>query len=94
MNVSESLFILIFVIHKKKIIKIKSVLQDSKNIVITVHKSPDGDFLGSALFLYDVLSQLNHNVRVVSLILMASFFILDEGNGDVLVFSEDMMSQQ
>ena len=31
----------------EKIVKIKSVLQNSKNIVITVHRSPDGDALGS-----------------------------------------------
>ena len=43
MYVSDSLFILIFGSMKEKIINIKSVLQDSKNIVITVHKSPDGD---------------------------------------------------
>ena len=74
---------------QEKIVKIKSVLQNSKNIVITVHKSPDGDALGSALALYDVLSQLNHNVRVVSPNSYASFLYWMKGNGDVLVFSED-----
>ena len=36
---------------QEKIEKIKSVLQNSKNIVITIHSSPDGDALGSAFCL-------------------------------------------
>ena len=40
---------------QEKIEKIKSALQDSKNIVITVHRSPDGDALGSSfLQLYQI----------------------------------------
>ena len=74
---------------KEKIINIKSVLQDSKNIIITVHKSPDGDALGSALALSGLLSQLNHNVTVVSPNSYFSFLYWMKGNGDVLVFSED-----
>ena len=75
---------------QEKIEKIKSVLQVSKNIVITVHKSPDGDALGSALALYGVLSQLNYNVKVVSPNSYASFLHWMKGNGDVLVYSEDI----
>ena len=75
---------------KEKIINIKSVLQDSKNIVITVHKSPDGDALGSALALSGLLSQLNHNVTVVSPNSYPSFLFWMKGNENVLVFSEDI----
>ncbi len=75
---------------QEKIEKIKSALQDSKNIVITVHRSPDGDALGSALALSDILSQLNHNVTVVSPNSYASFLYWMKGNDDVLVFLKDL----
>ena len=43
---------------------IKSFLSDKKNIVITTHKTPDGDALGSSLSLYHSLKQ-KHNVSVI-----------------------------
>ena len=51
---------------QEKIEKIKSVLQNSKNIVITVHRSPDRMPLGSAFLPINILTQLNHNVTVIS----------------------------
>ena len=37
----------------------------TKNIVITTHRSPDGDAMGSSLAVYNFLDQLNHNVNVI-----------------------------
>jgi len=43
---------------------IKDFLSTKKNIVITTHKTPDGDALGSSLALYNQLKK-NHNVDVI-----------------------------
>jgi phosphoesterase RecJ-like protein len=44
---------------------IKKVLELSENIVITTHKSPDGDAIGSSLALYHFLNKLGKNVTVI-----------------------------
>ena len=36
-----------------------------KNIVITTHRSPDGDALGSSIALYDRLKAKGHNVNII-----------------------------
>lgn len=45
--------------------KVSGLLSQSKKIVITTHRSPDGDALGSSLGLYHVLIQMGHTVDVV-----------------------------
>ena len=45
--------------------EIKQILNDSKSIVITTHKSPDGDAIGSSLALYQFLKKLNKEVSVI-----------------------------
>jgi phosphoesterase RecJ-like protein len=45
--------------------EIKSIISNAKNIVITTHKSPDGDAIGSSLALYHFLNKLEKNVSVV-----------------------------
>tara|TARA_B100000902_G_C27265549_1_gene893303 strand:- start:445 stop:1443 length:999 start_codon:yes stop_codon:yes gene_type:complete len=43
---------------------VKKLLLTKKNIVITTHKTPDGDALGSSLALWHTLKQ-NHNIHVI-----------------------------
>ena len=43
---------------------IKSFLLEGKRIIITTHKTPDGDALGSSLALFHILKQ-HHNVIVI-----------------------------
>ena len=43
---------------------IKKFLSEKKNIVITTHKTPDGDALGSSLALFHSLTK-NHNVNII-----------------------------
>ena len=74
---------------QEKISEIKSLLQKSKNIVITVHRGPDADALGSALALSDVLKQINHNVTIISPNDYASFLFWMKGNEDVLIFTQE-----
>lgn len=73
---------------QEKIEELQSLLQNPKDIVITVHRGPDGDALGSALALYGVLSQLGHSVTVVSPNNYASFLYWMKGNENVVIFTE------
>lgn len=44
---------------------LKNLLSENKRIVITTHRSPDGDAIGSSLGLYRLLSKLGHQVQVI-----------------------------
>lgn len=43
---------------------IRNLLSSPKNILITSHRNPDGDAIGSSLGLYHFLIQLGHNVKI------------------------------
>ena len=45
--------------------KVAELLNSPKKVVITSHRSPDGDAIGSSLGLYHVLVQLGHEVSVI-----------------------------
>jgi bifunctional oligoribonuclease and PAP phosphatase NrnA len=45
--------------------EVKALLAVPKNIVITSHRNPDGDAIGSSLGLYHLLIQMGHTVRVI-----------------------------
>ena len=45
--------------------KIKELVDQAQSIVITAHKSPDGDSIGSSLGLYHILKNWGKNVQVV-----------------------------
>ena len=49
----------------KDIKKTRTLLQSSDNIVITCHKGPDGDAIGSTLALYLYLKKQQKNVQVI-----------------------------
>lgn len=51
-------------ISKESIEAFQQLIGDAKHIVITAHKSPDGDSIGSSLGLYHYLTQLNENVNL------------------------------
>tara|TARA_B100001093_G_C26829721_1_gene1015589 strand:+ start:90 stop:1118 length:1029 start_codon:yes stop_codon:yes gene_type:complete len=44
---------------------LKKILKTKPNILITTHRSPDGDAMGSSLALYQVLLKLGHKVNLV-----------------------------
>lgn len=44
---------------------LKKLLAIPKDIVITTHRNPDGDAIGSSLAIYHYLNKLGHTVRVV-----------------------------
>ena len=45
--------------------ELKALLSVPKNIVVTSHRNPDGDAIGSSLGLYLYLNKLGHTVRIV-----------------------------
>jgi len=54
------------VFNTESVDQLKNVLSKSKKIVITSHKNPDGDALGSSLAWMRYLSKLGHSVEYIS----------------------------
>ena len=73
----------------EKIKSLEALISEKKNIVITVHRGPDGDAMGSALGLYNVLFQLGHNTSVITPNDYASFLHWMPGNDKVIVFTQE-----
>jgi len=46
--------------------ELKSLLAIPKDVLITTHRNPDGDAIGSSLGLYHYLNKLGHTVRVIT----------------------------
>ncbi|HMR43238.1 MAG TPA: bifunctional oligoribonuclease/PAP phosphatase NrnA [Saprospiraceae bacterium] len=46
--------------------QLKAFLQVPRYIVITTHRNPDGDAIGSSLGLYHFLNKFGHTVRIIS----------------------------
>jgi len=64
--------------------EVKALLSSPKNIVITTHRKPDGDAMGSSLGLCHYLAKGGHNVKVVTPTDYASFLHWLPGNDDVI----------
>ena len=65
---------------------LKELISSSKKIVITTHRSPDGDAMGSSLGLYHLLKQLGHTVSVITPNEYASFLHWMPGNKEVIIY--------
>jgi len=53
-------------LYSKTLKDIKHLInEDPKKIIITSHKNPDGDAVGSSLGLYGFLKSLGHNVEII-----------------------------
>lgn len=70
-------------------LKLKNLLLGFKQIVITTHRGPDGDAMGSSLSLFHLLKQLGHHVTIVTPNEYASFLHWMPGNDEVLVYLND-----
>ena len=44
---------------------LKKYFSKSRKVVITSHRSPDGDALGSSIALYDRLKEHGHEVNII-----------------------------
>lgn len=59
---------------------LKKIIEQSNQILILTHKSPDGDAIGSALALYHSIKQLNKNVDVIAVNYSQIFKVLEASN--------------
>lgn len=73
----------------KDLPKIKALLSSPRNIVITMHASPDADALGSSLGLYHFLKNEGHSVQVVAPTEYPDFLRWMPGNNVVSVFNNE-----
>ena len=69
-------------------LQLKDLLKEHKQIVITTHKSPDGDAMGSSLAMFHFLKKLGHSVNIITPDGYADFLHWMPGNNDVLIFEE------
>tara|TARA_B100001248_G_C27394898_1_gene464852 strand:- start:773 stop:1780 length:1008 start_codon:yes stop_codon:yes gene_type:complete len=66
----------------------KIITGSKKNVVITTHRGPDGDAMGSSLALYHLLKKLEHNVQIITPNDYAYFLHWLPGNKDVIIYEE------
>ena len=66
--------------------QLKELISSPKKIVITTHRGPDGDAMGSSLGLYHLLKQLGHAVSVITPNEYASFLHWMPGNKEVIIY--------
>lgn len=67
---------------------LRETLASPKTVLITAHRSPDADAMGSALALYNVLLKLGHKVSVVVPDSFPGFLAWMKGAGEVKFFQE------
>ena len=65
---------------------VKSWLAVPKDVVITSHRNPDGDAIGSSLGLYHYLIQLGHTVRIIFPSEFPAVFDFMEGSKDIIIY--------
>ena len=68
--------------------KIIKALEDANKIVITAHKSPDGDAIGSSLALFHYLNKLDKNVTVIVPDAFPVFLNWMEGSDKILLYDK------
>lgn len=74
---------------KSNITKAQTLINNANNIVITAHKNPDGDAVGSSLALYHYLRNKGKNATVVLPNAFPDFFDWLPGSSDILLFEQD-----
>jgi phosphoesterase RecJ-like protein len=65
---------------------IKRILNDAKSIVITSHKSPDGDAIGSSLALYHYLKKNKKDVTIIVPDSFPEFLNWMEGSSNIVYY--------
>ena len=69
--------------------KLKGLLAEPQKIVITTHRGPDGDAMGSSLGLYNYLIEKGHQVQVITPNDYPSFLYWMKGNDQVIQFTQE-----
>lgn len=65
---------------------VKLLIDQPKNIVITTHRSPDGDAIGSSLGLYHILKAHGHSVDVIVPDQFPGFLKWMNGSDSIIVY--------
>ena len=68
---------------------LKKAINNSQNISIITHWSPDGDAIGSSLALYQFLKYLDKNVKVIIPNAFPDFLEWMPGSKQILNFQEE-----
>ena len=76
------------IIEENKIKELRRLLEQSENIVVTCHMSPDGDAVGSTLAMYHVLSAIGKKVKVVTPDMLPKNLTFLPGANDIVPFSK------
>ena len=66
--------------------QLKAFLSEPRKVVITTHKGPDGDAMGSSLALYNYLLKKGHSVHVITPNDYPSFLKWMKGDEDVIEY--------
>ena len=74
--------------HEKYNKLYKIITGSKKSVVITTHRGPDGDAIGSSLALYHLLKKLEHNVQIITPNDYAYFLHWLPGNKEVIIYEE------
>ena len=75
----------------KQLFELMALLRDAQRVVITAHRGPDGDAMGSTLAWADYLRSLGKQVRVILPTPCPDFLRWLPGARNVLYFSNDDM---
>ena len=68
---------------------LKKYFSSKKNIVITTHRTPDGDALGSSLAIYNILKLYSHNVNIITPNNFPYFLNFLPFSSDVIIFEKE-----
>ena len=74
---------------KENALIFKKLLSNKRKIVITTHKGPDGDAMGSSLAILHILEKLGHNVHLIVPNNYADFLNWMPGNDKVVIFEDN-----
>lgn len=69
--------------------EIKEILATPRDIVITTHRNPDGDAIGSSLAMFHYLSRMGHSVKVISPSEYPDFLEWMPGVKDIMIYDVD-----
>ena len=73
----------------EKIKKLEELINESENIVIIPHTSPDGDAIGSCLALFNMLNSVNKSCYVISPNKAPDFLNWTPGYNNIIYFDSD-----
>lgn len=74
--------------NQEAIEAVRELLANPKKILLTTHRSPDGDAIGSSVAMYFFLKKLGHEVNMIVPDPVPDFLMWMEGSAELVVHSE------